>query len=854
DLSYCTGEYSEDAAVEQIHKRTSTNLENLTQWLNSNVKLSEPILPPSLDILFSSGYLLGELLHRYGLQDDFSSSFVNAATPDATIRNFTLVGKTLTDKLGFQLSSDSVRDLVVGKSGAATQLLHQIKTVLEERRFRIRGSSNRDGTPTTEAELANLSNSALLERLAKNPRALVHVLQKMSSQTTLPNRASANVAVDPQSSRLQLLTPFPIWAEKDYENLPILIKVVGKCTTDHSSMAGPSRRYRGHLDNISNKMLIGAINIENNKPNSVRNGLNSKFQDICTVACAYKSATTPWVIIGDENYGEGSDERDALEVRHLGGVAVIVKSFASIHETNLKKQDYMKIDPQDHVSLHSFLQNFNDGSNEELKTYIHTILSERALLSSVVIIALKLLHRIRTRSLPNPPSMPINPYLTDPNDAFLVSLILANKLAAASIEVHENRASAESLEMPLKDLNVAERDALKLINYQLVVYGVEYADWMDWVLCVETAKEQVDLGQGTLTSVDLYNERVKRALKDVVSSTEYELPFIVGGELENKCEFLRNRLTRATGILKSLRRELQNLPSDEVSKWSLIAGDHEKHIGALTRNILWVERGREREVRREQTDHLIHRQDLLDLQTKRNRDTTINERDNGSRRPSCDRNFNRGNINIYPPLNDRDHERDHDRHRLFRSSNTRSGNRDRDRERSLVPIVDALQLQYDVAEENLRRLHNEYTTDRRQVNSYETRYQDDSKERDRLVFLLSALDSKKRIDEKVKEVLERGLERKQSSLLDAQNKVDDIGRQIKAQGGRLRRQGVPTSANNFDDRHDGTRVNNNNGNYNRSDNRDCCNNNRGNDLRDRDLDRQDEFGRMGKRRRVDPEW
>ncbi|KAI8904189.1 aconitase family-domain-containing protein [Powellomyces hirtus] len=177
------------------------------------------------------------------------------------------------------------------------------------------------------------------------------------------DRSKVEVKVAPTSNRLQLLTPFAKWNGKDYENIEILIKVKGKCTTDHISMAGPWLKYRGHLDNISNNMLIGGINSANDKANSVLNVLSGKFEPVPQTARAYKAAGKPWVVIGDENYGEGSSrEHAALEVRHLGGVAVIVKSFARIHETNLKKQgmlplvfsnpaDYDKIDPSDKVSL-----------------------------------------------------------------------------------------------------------------------------------------------------------------------------------------------------------------------------------------------------------------------------------------------------------------------------------------------------------------------------------------------------------------------------------------------------------------------------------------------------------------------
>jgi len=177
------------------------------------------------------------------------------------------------------------------------------------------------------------------------------------------DRSNVKVIVDPNSQRLQLLTPFNKWNGEDYENLNILIKVKGKCTTDHISMAGPWLKYRGHLDNISNNMLIGAINAENGEANKIRNVLTGEYDAVPAVARDYKAHGMPWVVIADENYGEGSSrEHAALEPRHLGGVAVIVKSFARIHETNLKKQgvlpltfanaaDYDKIDPSDKVSI-----------------------------------------------------------------------------------------------------------------------------------------------------------------------------------------------------------------------------------------------------------------------------------------------------------------------------------------------------------------------------------------------------------------------------------------------------------------------------------------------------------------------
>lgn len=147
------------------------------------------------------------------------------------------------------------------------------------------------------------------------------------------------VDVDPKSQRLQLLEPFDKWDGKDMKDLTILIKVKGKCTTDHISAAGPWLKYRGHLDNISNNMFIGATNSENNEMNKIKNLLTGEWGGVPDVARHYKSKGIRWVAVGDENYGEGSSrEHAALEPRHLGGRAIIVKSFARIHETNLKKQ------------------------------------------------------------------------------------------------------------------------------------------------------------------------------------------------------------------------------------------------------------------------------------------------------------------------------------------------------------------------------------------------------------------------------------------------------------------------------------------------------------------------------------
>ena len=147
------------------------------------------------------------------------------------------------------------------------------------------------------------------------------------------------VSVSESSERLQLLTPFTPIKDSDLSNAKLLIKAFGKCTTDHISMAGPWLRYRGHLDNISNNCLIGAVNAFGKKTNFVKNQLDGEFGGVPDTARAYKAAGVMTVVIGDHNYGEGSSrEHAAMEPRHLGVAAVIVKSFARIHETNLKKQ------------------------------------------------------------------------------------------------------------------------------------------------------------------------------------------------------------------------------------------------------------------------------------------------------------------------------------------------------------------------------------------------------------------------------------------------------------------------------------------------------------------------------------
>lgn len=200
--------------------------------------------------------------------------------------------------------------------------------------------------------------------------------------------SSIEVKVDPKSDRLQLLSPFEPWDGKDFVDLPVLLKVSGKCTTDHISMAGPWLKYRGHLDNISNNMFLGAINAFTGDAGKTKNIFTGEYKSVPEVAREYKAKGIGWVVIGDENYGEGSSrEHAAMEPRYLGGKAIIVKSFARIHETNLKKQgmlpltfadpkDYDKIREDDKVSIFvsqlapekqiKMLVKHSDGTQDEI--------------------------------------------------------------------------------------------------------------------------------------------------------------------------------------------------------------------------------------------------------------------------------------------------------------------------------------------------------------------------------------------------------------------------------------------------------------------------------------------------------
>lgn len=180
---------------------------------------------------------------------------------------------------------------------------------------------------------------------------------------TAPSNVKADIVVDPQSQRLQLLTPFPAWDGADLLNMPLLIKTQGKCTTDHISMAGPWLRFRGHLENISDNMLMGAVNAFNGETNKVWNRSTNTYGTVSGTAKLYKSEGIPSIVVAEENYGEGSSrEHAAMEPRFLNVRTILAKSFARIHETNLKKQgmlaltfidkaDYDKIQEHDLLSV-----------------------------------------------------------------------------------------------------------------------------------------------------------------------------------------------------------------------------------------------------------------------------------------------------------------------------------------------------------------------------------------------------------------------------------------------------------------------------------------------------------------------
>lgn len=217
-----------------------------------------------------------------------------------------------------------------------------------------------------------------------------YAVEDAGYQEPAKDGSNVKVIVSPTSDRLQLLDAFAAWESMDLKGLKLLIKAKGKCTTDHISMAGPWLKFRGHLDNISNNMLIGAVNFFNDKTDSVKNQFTGEYGPVPAVQRAYKAKGVGSIVVGDENYGEGSSrEHAAMEPRFLGVRAILVKSFARIHETNLKKQgmlaltfankeDYNKVQEDDSIDitgLTSFapgvqltlVLNHKDGSKDEIK-------------------------------------------------------------------------------------------------------------------------------------------------------------------------------------------------------------------------------------------------------------------------------------------------------------------------------------------------------------------------------------------------------------------------------------------------------------------------------------------------------
>jgi len=254
--------------------------------------------------------------------------------------------------------------------------------------------------PTSDALTGKDGQSVTLDAPAPAPDLPPEGFVRSTGGYQAPSPGTqGEVIVDPNSDRLALLEPFEPWNGEDFRDLPLLIKAQGKCTTDHISMAGPWLKYRGHLDNISNNMLIGAVNAFSGATNAVKNQLTGEVGEVPATARAYKAAGLRWVVVGDENYGEGSSrEHAAMEPRHLGCAAVIVRSFARIHETNLKKQgilpltfrdpaDYDKVQEDDRISIVGLRElaprqpvtvvlKHADGSRDEI-TVEHTFTAEQ---------------------------------------------------------------------------------------------------------------------------------------------------------------------------------------------------------------------------------------------------------------------------------------------------------------------------------------------------------------------------------------------------------------------------------------------------------------------------------------------
>ncbi len=225
------------------------------------------------------------------------------------------------------------------------------------------------------------------------------VLSKKGYAPPAKDASRVELKVDPKSDRLQLLAPFDTWSGKDFEKLPLLIKTKGKCTTDHISPAGPWLKYRGHLDNISNNMFLGATNAFQSEAGKTKNILTGEIKEVPQVARDYKGKGLKWIVVGDENYGEGSSrEHAAMSPRFLNCAAVITRSFARIHETNLKKQgvlpltfanpkDYDKVQEEDRVSVVGLknlkagqpvkaLFHHKDGSQDEISCH-HSLSEEQ---------------------------------------------------------------------------------------------------------------------------------------------------------------------------------------------------------------------------------------------------------------------------------------------------------------------------------------------------------------------------------------------------------------------------------------------------------------------------------------------
>ncbi len=245
--------------------------------------------------------------------------------------------------------------------------------------------------PMTDSLTANDGSKFKLDPPKKSPEVPEKGFKKPEGIYIEPskNPESVEVIINKSSSRLQLLEPFPTWDGKDFKEFPIMIKAKGKCTTDHISPAGAWLSFRGHLDNLSDNMLLGAVNAFNDQVGKGKNILTNEIEPFAKIARQYKEKQIRWVIIGDNNYGEGSSrEHAAMTPRYLGCTAVIAKSFARIHETNLKKQgilaltfdnqnDYEKIKENDRISIIglnnlkptlpvSCVINHDDGTKEEI--------------------------------------------------------------------------------------------------------------------------------------------------------------------------------------------------------------------------------------------------------------------------------------------------------------------------------------------------------------------------------------------------------------------------------------------------------------------------------------------------------